>query len=208
MIRVLVTGFERFGREPLNPTEELVARLDGEVVGRAIIYGVVLPVSYNRSKRLIRLLLGNIEPDIILSFGLSSQRTIVSIEKIALNYAHSRTPDNDGIVLKHNKIIENGPLALESTLNVEEAVKVLLDNNVPAIVSYHAGTFLCNYVFYLMLYYSLHTSRIVGFIHIPYTHRDVVEIIRRSESRIPPSIDYEKLYYAIRKLILFLAGGL
>ncbi len=107
MIRVLVTGFERFGREPLNPTEELVARLDGEVVGRAIIYGVVLPVSYNRSKRLIRLLLGNIEPDIILSFGLSSQRTIVSIEKIALNYAHSRTPDNDSIVLKHNKIINN-----------------------------------------------------------------------------------------------------
>ncbi len=204
MIRVLVTGFEEFGDEPINPSRILVTKLDGQVLGRAQIYGFVLPVSYSRVRRITKYLLENIDPDVVLSFGLSLQRTVVSVERIALNYAYSRIPDNDGVVLNHVKIIDNGPIALESTINVFKTTELFLENGVPAIVSYHAGTFLCNYVFYLMLYYSINSERKVGFIHIPYTHRDVINMLGGSKPRIAPSIDGDKLLQAIRKLVLYL----
>jgi len=205
MVRVLVTGFEEFGDEPVNPSRMLVRELDGQVLGRAQVYGFALPVSYSRVRRAVRYLLEDIDPDIVLSFGLSPQRTVVSVERIALNYAYSRMPDNDGVVLNHKKIVENGPIALESTINVFKTTELFLENGVPAIVSYHAGTFLCNYVFYLMLYYSINNKRKVGFIHIPYTHRDVINMLGGSKPKIAPSIDGDKLLQAIRKLVLYLA---
>ncbi len=202
MIRVLVTGFETFGDEPVNPSKELAIKLDGQVLGRAQVYGYVLPVSYNRAKKAVKYILETIDPRIVLSFGLSPQRTVVSIERIALNYAHSRIPDNDGVFLSHARIINEGPIALESTINTQRARDIFIENGIPAIVSYHAGTFLCNYVFYLMLYYSMVSERKAGFIHIPYTHKNIISMLRRNKIKTAPSIDEEKLLHAIRKLII------
>ncbi len=205
MPRVLITGFERYGKEPINPTERIALELNGQVIGKALIYGLVLPVSYRSIKKMLPQVLADIDPDIVLSLGLSPQRTLVSIERIALNYVFSKIPDNDGIIIEHKKIIDNGPLALESTINVIEAANVMLKNGVPTTISYHAGTFLCNYVFYLILYYSRNHKRRVGFIHVPYTHRDVVFMLRNKVNKNPPSIHYDLLVNAIKKLILYLS---
>lgn len=204
MIRVLVTGFEEYGSEPINPSRSLATKLNGQVIGRAQIYGFILPVSYNRVRKAVKYLLEAIDPDVVLSFGLSPRRSVVSIERIALNYAYSKIPDNDGVVLSHVKIVDNGPIALESTIDILRIIDIFLNNGVPAVISYHAGTFLCNYVFYLMLYHSIDNRRKVGFIHIPYTHKDVINMLGRNESRIVPSIDADRLLQAIRKLILHL----
>ncbi len=204
MIRVLVTGFKEFGDEPINPSRLLATKLDGQVLGNAQVYGFVLPVSYSRVRKAIKYILEIIDPDIVLSFGLSPQRAIVSIERIALNYAYSRMPDNDGVFLNHARIIDDGPIALESTIDARKITDLFLNNGIPAVVSYHAGTFLCNYVFYLMLYHSMGNRRRVGFIHIPYTHKDVIKMLRENKLKITPSIDDEKLLQAIKKLILYL----
>lgn len=155
-MRVLVTGFEPFGEHATNPSALLAKSFDG----------VVLPVSYARAADALRAAIDDADPDIVLCFGLADGDTAISVERFAHNIEEADVVDNDGARGSGAEIDPAGPLALRSTLPVDEIVAALRDDGLPASVSRDAGGYLCNHVFYVLMQ-TLDPKRIGGFIHVP-----------------------------------------
>jgi pyroglutamyl-peptidase len=153
MTRVLVTGFEPFGDQPVNPSQLVAEAFDG----------VVLPVSYARAADELRRAVGEREPDLVVSFGLAANRTAIAVERYAHNLDEASTTDNEGRPGSGSPIDATGPLALSSTLPVDAIVAALLAEELPAEVSRDAGGYLCNHVFYALL----RSGARGGFVHLP-----------------------------------------
>lgn len=176
MTRILITGFEPFGGDDKNPTAEIAQHFNGKRIGDAEIYGRVLPVSVKRAGGELENYLKDIKPDIAIHLGLAPTYSNVAVERIAVNIIDARIPDNDGYQPVDEKIEEDAPLAYMATLPVRSIVKTLREHGIPSVVSYSAGTYLCNYI----MFKSLHFSKLngypkkTGFIHLPYTPDQVV----------------------------------
>lgn len=156
MSNVLVTGFEPFGEHATNPSALIAQSFDG----------VVLPVSYARAGDALRAAIEDADPDIVLCFGLADGDTTISVERFAHNIQEVDAIDNDGAPGSGAEIDPAGPLALRSTLPVDEIVTALREEGIPAAVSRDAGGYLCNHVFYVLMQ-TLDPHRIGGFIHVP-----------------------------------------
>jgi pyroglutamyl-peptidase len=154
--RVLVTGFEPFGENEVNPSQLLADELGG----------VVLPVSYARAADALREAIRDREPDVIICFGLADNRDKVSVERFAHNLDEASTTDNDAANGSGAEIDPAGPLAFRSTLPVDAIVAALEAEGIPAEISRDAGGFLCNHVFYVLLR-ELRQNQIGGFVHVP-----------------------------------------
>jgi len=164
---IVVTGFERFGREEVNPTATVVRELDGRVLYGEKVRGLILPVSFKKSRRLVEEIVKE-RPSLLLSLGLASRSTCVKLEVVALNVAHSEKGDNDGYRPFNEPIYEDGDLAYRGTIPFERILRRLRRSGVPSALSFHAGTFLCNYVYYVALYNARKSGTRVGFMHIPH----------------------------------------
>ena len=175
-LKVLLTGYEPFGGHKKNPTMDIVSALSGKEIKGAMVYGKILPVSVKRAGPEIEKTLSDIEPDIVISLGLAPSYTSITVERVALNIIDARIPDNDGEQPVDVPIVEGAPLAYLSTLPVREIVTELKKRGIPAVISYSAGTYLCNYAMYRVLHYaSIHGyPKSAGFIHVPYTPDQVV----------------------------------
>ena len=166
-----MTGFEKWGKEPGNPTEALVGSIQGSPLPGFEIAAEVIPVSFSRASDLIEGLVLKTKPDIVLNLGLAPKRPIVNVERIAINLIDARKPDNDGAQPKDVPIDPGGPTAYLATLPTREILEELRGNKIPAALSYSAGTYLCNFVMYktLRMIDIRGLSSIAGFIHVPYT---------------------------------------
>ncbi len=153
MTRVLVTGFEAFGENDVNPSALIAEALDG----------VVLPVSYGRAAGELQRAIGERTPDIVVCFGLAADRAAITVERYAHNFDEAATTDNDGSPGSGSPIDAAGPLALASTLPVDEIVAALRADEIPADVSRDAGGYLCNHVLYSLLRSGVQG----GFVHLP-----------------------------------------
>lgn len=153
MTQVLVTGFEPFGGHEANPSQLVAEALDG----------VVLPVSYERAAARLLEALEERKPDLVVCFGLADDRTALAVERYAHNLDEATTTDNDGTPGSGSPIDAAGPLALASTLPVDEIVAALRAEEIPAEVSRDAGGYLCNHVFYSLR----HAGAAGGFVHLP-----------------------------------------
>jgi len=175
-LKVLLTGYEPFGGHKKNPTIDIVTSLSKEEIKGAEIFGEILPVSVKRAGPLIDKLLDEIKPDIVISLGLAPTYTAITVERVALNIVDARIPDNDGLQPVDVPVVEGAPLAYLSTLPVREIVKELKNRGIPAVISYSAGTYLCNYAMFKVLHYaSIHKyPRRAGFIHVPYIPEQVI----------------------------------
>lgn len=167
----LVTGFEKYGDEPGNPTERLVKILDGKKVGEVEIKAFLLPVSFKRARKEIMTIIEELRPKIIVNTGVAPSRVAVSIERVALNLIDAKRPDNDGLRPVDEPIDPEGPFAYPSTLPTRRIYERLRASGIPATLSYSAGTYLCNFVMYLSLRTvdRLGMRSLSGFIHFPHT---------------------------------------
>lgn len=166
---ILVTGFEPFGQDPINPTQELVRRWQAAPPASVEVVAAVLPVDTETAPvRLLELLTYH-RPDAVLMFGLAAGRAGLSVERVALNWLDFRIPDNAGRQRQDRPIITDAPAAYFATLPVRTCVEALLAAGIPAEISYTAGTYLCNQVFYLALHWAVSQNPIppVGFVHVP-----------------------------------------
>jgi pyroglutamyl-peptidase len=161
-MRILLTGFEPFGKATLNPSGEIVKQISGDNIVTAI-----LPVAYAQSAEKLLSLIAEHNPDVVISLGQAEGRTHISPERIAINLDDARLPDNDGVVRNCVPIIAGGPVAYESTLPIKEIVKAINDAGVPATISLSAGAFLCNHVFYVAQDHFKDTKVRSGFVHVP-----------------------------------------
>jgi pyroglutamyl-peptidase len=162
MTKVLLTGFEPFGKATLNPSGEIVKQISGDNIVTAI-----LPVAYAQSAERLLALIAEHKPDVVICLGQAEGRTHISPEKVAINLDDARLADNEGVLRNDMKILEGGPVAYESTLPIKEIVKAINDAGVPAAVSLSAGAFLCNHVFYVAQDYFKGTKVRSGFVHVP-----------------------------------------
>lgn len=165
---VLVTGFEPFGGDARNPSQEIARALHGrEIAGRRVV-GAVLPCVFGRSIASVRQLLRVHRPELVVCFGLAGGRGEITPERVAINVDDARIPDNAGAQPIDARIVRGGPAAFWSTLPIKAIVAALREQGIPAAVSQTAGTFVCNHVFYGLMH-ALRWQRTVrgGFIHVP-----------------------------------------
>ncbi len=174
-VTVVVTGFEPYGGGGVNSSALVAELLNGRVVAGEGVNGVVLPVSFRRARAVVEELIEE-RPLLFLGLGLSPRSTSLKLEVVALNVAYSKRPDNDGYVARGEPIYPDGELALKTDLPIERLVKRLRREGVPVDVSFHAGTFLCNFVYYVALYRARRIGGVrAGFVHVPHATEYAVE---------------------------------
>lgn len=174
-MKILITGFEPFGGESINPSWEAVRLLPDAIEGAEIVK-VEIPVVFGRSAEVLRDAIIEHDPDVIISVGQAGGRFSVSPERVAINVDDGRIPDNDGNQPIDVPIREDGPTAYFSSLPVKAMVTAMRRSGVPAQVSNTAGTYVCNHIMYQILYMIDHefSGKRGGFIHVPYSPQQVV----------------------------------
>ncbi|QEL55901.1 pyroglutamyl-peptidase I [Chromobacterium paludis] len=165
MRTVLLTGFEPFGGETVNPSWEAVKLLDGETIAGARVVARRLPCVFGAALSELRHHLEGLRPDLVIAVGQAGGRPDISVERVAINVDDARIPDNAGKQPIDQPIAADGPAAYFSTLPIKAIVAALRECDIPASVSQTAGTFVCNHVMYGLLH---HGGARGGFIHIPY----------------------------------------
>lgn len=166
--RILLTGFEPFGGEAVNPSWLLAQSLDGEVVGSASVVAVQLPCVFGESLRVLDAALKRHAPKLVLALGQVGGRAEITPERVAIGIDDARIPDNAGQQPIDRAIVPGGPAAYFSSLPVKAMVLAMQEAGVPAAVSQTAGTFVCNHVFYgLMRTLRRRRSLRGGFMHVP-----------------------------------------
>ncbi|ENU0192144.1 pyroglutamyl-peptidase I [Klebsiella oxytoca] len=169
MAGVLITGFEPFGGEAVNPSWEVVKQLDGAIIAGQPAVARQLPCVFGDALTALNAALDELQPRLILAIGQAGGRVDITVERVAINVDDARIPDNKGLQPIDVPIVADGPAAYFSTLPIKAIVAALRSKGIPASVSQTAGTFVCNHVMYGLLH-SLRNSNGVkgGFIHIPY----------------------------------------
>ena len=175
-MKILVTGFDPFGGEPINPAIESVKRLPDNIAGAEIIK-LEIPTVRKKSLEKIEEAINEHNPDIILSIGQAGGRFDISIERVGINLDDFRIPDNEGNQTIDEPIFPDGENSYFVKLPVKAMVQNVQKNNIPASVSYTAGTFVCNHVLYGVLYLieKKYNGKKSGFIHIPFLPEQVVD---------------------------------
>ncbi|MEW2544725.1 pyroglutamyl-peptidase I [Streptomyces sp. NPDC047002] len=175
-MKVLITGFEPFGGEGVNPSWA-AARLVAEArPGGFETTAVRLSCVYGKAVGELRAAVADTGPDLVLCAGQAGGRTGLSVERVAVNVDDARIPDNAGNQPVDEPIVPGGPVAYLSSLPVKACVAAVREAGLPASVSGTAGNFLCNHVFY-GLAHLIATERPAlrgGFVHVPYAPEQVV----------------------------------
>ena len=165
--RILLTGFEPFGGDPVNPSLLIARALDGEVVAGARVEAVELPCVFHRALSALDEALARTRPVLAVALGLAAGREGLSIERVAINVDDALIPDNAGAQPVDEPIAPGGPAAWFSTLPIKAMAAELNAAGVPTSVSQTAGTFVCNHVFYGLQQRLVGTGVRSGFIHVP-----------------------------------------
>jgi pyroglutamyl-peptidase len=169
MRTVLITGFEPFDGEAVNPSWEVVSRLDNAIIGGCRVVARQLPCVFGEALIELNAAIDSLSPTLVLSVGQAGGRTDISVERVAINVDDARIPDNRGNQPVDTPIVASGPAAWFSSLPIKAIVSALRDAGIPASVSQTAGTFVCNHVMYGLLHkLSGMPEAKGGFIHIPY----------------------------------------
>ncbi|HEX4349772.1 MAG TPA: pyroglutamyl-peptidase I [Verrucomicrobiae bacterium] len=169
MKNVLVTGFEPFGGDTLNPSALAVQALNGRQVAGRRVTGTVLPCAFGKSLAALREEIRRTQPELVICTGEAGGRGDLSLERVAINIEDASIPDNAGNQPVDHPVYRGGPAAYWSTLPVKAIVIALLKADLPAAISQSAGTFVCNHVFYGLMRMLARKRRVRGgFIHVPY----------------------------------------
>lgn len=154
---LLLTGFEPFGGDTVNPSWEVAQRLNGRVLlaadGRRVrVASVQLPCVFHQSIDVLDAALTRHRPTRVLALGLAANRAEISLERVAVNVDDARIPDNAGAQPIDQPVRAGGPAAFFSTLPIKAVVAAMQAAGLPAAVSQTAGTFVCNHVFYGLMH--------------------------------------------------------
>ena len=168
-MKVLITGFDSFGNETINPSNLAVNSLP-DSIGDIIIKKVTIPTIFKKSSKVLEKYIAEFSPNIIICVGQAGGRSKITPERIAINIDDARIPDNIGNSPIDETIRKDGENAYFSTLPIKAIVDELNKNNIPSAISNTAGTFVCNHIMYESLYLTStkYPNIKAGFIHIPY----------------------------------------
>lgn len=201
-MKILITGFDAFGGEKINPASLILDKLGDEIDGNKV-EKLIIPTAFFKVADIIERKIVDLRPDIVISIGQAGGRSDITVERVAINIADASIADNDGKKPIDEKIRRDGENAYFSTLPIKAIVENLRAEEIPASVSNSAGTFVCNFVMYNDLYFASKYKNIsAGFIHVPYLPAQVIdkkgmasmsldEMVRAVEIIIKTSADYK-----------------
>jgi len=202
-MKILVTGFDPFGGEKVNPALEAVKSLPSEIHG-AEIHWVEIPTVFYKAAEVLETAIVRYQPDAVLCIGQAGGRASLTPERVAINQDDARIPDNQGNQPIDTPIRQDGQAAYFSTLPIKAMVQAIKEEGLPATVSNTAGTFVCNHLMYQALYLAdkKFPHMRSGFMHIPYMTEQVVnkpntasmnltDIVRGIEAAIGAIVDYK-----------------
>ena len=175
-MKVLITGFDPFGGESVNPAYEAVKLLPDTIAGAQIIK-LEIPTVFSKSGPAVEAGIQEHQPDIVINVGQAGGRSCVTIEKVAINLADARIPDNAGEQPVDEVLQEDGENAYFATIPVKAIVQNVRDHGIPCHVSYTAGTYVCNCVMYNVLYMAAkkYPNIRAGFIHVKFAAEQAVD---------------------------------
>lgn len=174
---VLVTGFDPFAGEQLNPSWEICRQLEGTAIGGARVVACKVPCEFRRAIETVAEAIERHQPALVISLGQAGGRAQMSVERVAINVDDARIEDNSGCRPVDEPIASGGPAAYFATVPVKAMARAMRQANVPAQVSNTAGTYVCNHVMYGVLHFlaaSGNPAR-AGFIHVPYAEEQVLD---------------------------------
>lgn len=174
-MKILVTGFEPFNGRDINPSQLILEQL--EAPAGVTLMKELLPVEFKATTEILKNILKEHQPDIVLSLGQAGNRPEIAVERVAVNLDNVRSangkkelPDNAGDMPVDMPIVAGAPNAYFSTLPVWDMVKEIQEAGVATVVSYTAGTYVCNHVMYTVLHETStnYPETKAGFIHVPF----------------------------------------
>lgn len=170
-MNVLLTGFEPFDRETVNPSWEAARALDGWRQGAAVVHARRIPCVFGAALVALDAAIDELQPQLVLAVGQAGGRSEFTPERVAINVDDGRIGDNAGHQPIDQPVVAGAPAAYFSTLPIKAMVRDLRAAGIPAAVSNSAGTFVCNHLFFGLMHRA--ATRPVpgmraGFIHVPY----------------------------------------
>ena len=202
-MKILVTGFDPFGGEKVNPALEAVKSLPSVIHGAEIRW-VEIPTVFYQSAEVLEAEIVRYQPDVVLCIGQAGGRASLTPERVAINQDDARIPDNQGNQPIDTPIRLDGEAAYFSTLPIKAMVQAIKEVGLPATVSNTAGTFVCNHLMYQTLYLAdkKFPHMRAGFMHIPYMTEQVInkpntasmnlaDIVKGIEAAIGAIVDYK-----------------
>lgn len=174
-MKLLLTGFDPFGGQPINPAIEAV-KLVPDRIDNIDIIKLEVPTVFYKSIDIVTAAIEREHPDVVLCVGQAGGRYDITPERACLNVNDARIPDNEGNQPLEGPIFEDGESAYFSTLPIKAMVAAIREAGIPASVSNSAGTFVCNHLMYGVLYtLKKHYPGVRGgFIHVPFIPSQVV----------------------------------
>ena len=168
MKKLLITGFEPFGGEEINPSWEAVLRLPDQINEYALTK-LCIPVVFGGAAESVLCAAKELHPDVILCIGQAGGRGAITPELVAINLQYAKIPDNVGYQPKDEPIVAGGACAYFSTLPVRKMAEAVSGAGIASQVSYSAGAYVCNDLLYTLLSHFEGSSTRVGFVHVPYS---------------------------------------
>lgn len=175
-MKVLVTGFDPFGGEKVNPAFEVIKRLSSNIAGAEVVK-LQVPTVFRKSIDVTIKAIEAEKPDFVLCIGQAGGRFAITVERVAINIDDARIPDNENNQPIDMPIDPEGEPAYFATIPIKEIVEAIKNEGIPAAVSNTAGTFVCNHLLYGVLNYINKNDLNIkaGFIHIPFLPEQVVD---------------------------------
>ena len=175
-MKILVTAFDAFNKEPINPSLMMLEALPDELFGHEIVKQI-LPTVFGESATLVLQCLAEVEPDMVLCLGQAGGRAAICLERVAINVNDALIADNAGNQPVDEPIVVGGPAAYFSTLPNKAIVADLRQADIPAQISNTAGTYVCNQVLYAVLHYLSENDlpARATFMHMPYLPSQVLD---------------------------------
>lgn len=171
---ILLTGFDPFGGEAVNPAFEAVRRLPQDLGGAALCK-LEVPTAFFASGARLAAALRELRPDAVICVGQAGGRAAITPERVAINLMDARIPDNAGFLPRELPIAADGPSAYFSTLPLRQMVRAIRATGAPADISNTAGTYVCNYLMYTLLHLAKTRGLVMpsGFVHVPYLRQQL-----------------------------------
>ena len=188
MKKLLITGFDPFGGESVNPSWEAVKRLP-DVIGDFALTKLEIPTKFSLAAQETLRVAEQLHPDVILSIGQAGGRDSITPEVVALNLREASIADHAGVLAQTEPVLEGAPAAYFATAPVRKMVAAVKDAGIPCKLSYSAGAFVCNDTLYTLLHRFEGTSTQVGFVHVPFLPEQAKEGV--------PSLPLEKIVEAL-----------
>lgn len=168
-MKILVTGFTPFGGEAVNPSWEAVKSLPDRI-GEAALFKREIPTEFDASVTALRAAVAELRPDAVLCVGQYGGASCIRVERVAVNLRDARIADNAGGKPEDEAVVPDAPDAYFATIPTRRIVETLRENDIPAQLSYSAGTFVCNNLLFCALHESARKfpAARCGFVHVPY----------------------------------------